>query len=89
MSNVKEEHDASSVAQEIKGLREQLEKNHKLAQAVEEEPSKVVIKSYIQGEPIDLINVTSSMFKSLQPKKQGEQSSRYALTIMVEEISKK
>ena len=89
MSNVKDEQGASSVAQEIKGLREQLEKNHQLSQAIEEEPKKVVIKSYIQGEPMDLINVTSSMFKSLQPKKQGEQNSRYALTIMVEEISKK
>lgn len=89
MSNGKDEQGTSSVAQEIKGLREQLEKNHQLSQAIEEEPKKVVIKSYIQGEPMDLINVTSSMFKSLQPKKQGEQSSRYALTIMVEEISKK
>ena len=72
---------------EKKTLREQMEENHKASQALEKEPKNVVAKSYFQGEPTDLINITNSMINSLKPKRQGEKPGRYALTIMIENIT--
>jgi hypothetical protein len=86
MSNVKDKQGASSAAQEIKGLREQLEKNQKIEQGIEKEPRNVVFKSYLQGEPVDLSKITNTMFQSLLPHKQGEQTRKFAMTMMIEEL---
>ena len=64
-----------------------MEENHKVSQALDKEPKNVVAKSYFQGEPSDLINITNSMINSLKPKKQGEKVGRYAVTIMIENIT--
>ena len=62
-------------------LKEKLEKEQ-----LQKSPEHVVIKSYVQGNPIDLISIVTTMFKSLNPKKPGEKIPRYALTLMVEEL---
>ena len=79
----------ADVMKAIEGLREKMENNQQVKEALEEEPKKVVAKSYFQGEPSDLINITGSMFNSLKPKKTGEQPKRYAVTMMVEEVTPK
>ena len=79
----------ADVMKAIEGLREKMEKNQQVKEALEEEPKKVIAKSYFQGEPSDLINITAPMFNSLKPKKQGEKPGRYAVTMMIEEITPK
>ena len=77
----------ADVMKAIEGLREKMEKNQQVKEALKEEPKNVVVKSYFQGEPSDLINITNSMINSLKPKKQGEKVGRYAVTIMIENIT--
>ena len=80
------EQNTSSVAKELEALRAQLEKNQKIEQGIEKEPSNVVFKSYLQGEPADLSKITNTMFQSLLPHKQGEQTRKFAMTMMIEEL---
>jgi hypothetical protein len=79
----------ADVMKAIEGLREKMEKNQQVKEALEKEPKKVIAKSYFQGEPSDLINITNPMFNSLKPKKTGEQAKCYAVTMMIEEITPK
>ena len=79
----------ADVMKAIEGLREKMEKNQQVKEALEDEPKKVIVKSYFQGEPSDLINITGPMFNSLKPKKTGEQAKRYAVTMMIEEVTPK
>ena len=83
------ENETVGVAQQIKELKETLEKNAQLSKVIDEEPRKVVSKIYLQGDPMDLYNVCNSIFNSLKPKKQGERPGKFALTLMVEDITPK
>jgi predicted RecB family endonuclease len=70
-------------------LKEMIEKNSTLKTAIEAEPKRVLVKTYIEGTPNSLKNLVSSIISSYSYDTKGQQYTdrMLAVTLLVEDIT--
>lgn len=88
-NNKEKEKENEEMLKRMTELREMIEKNTKLNEKAQSQPTKVLTKTYIEGTPNSLKNLVSSIIGSFAFNTKGQPYTDrvVAVTLMVEEIT--